>query len=135
MSSQNYLLYKSISAVGLTFALSKIWLKEENFYNNLEISTASVAGLLAGNYIGAYVGSAIGGSAQIDGASEATILQRAIEIGSSAGVGYAVNRFLLNNRDYNATTMARKIGVLALADVGSEFITDFLLGQPLTYLS
>ncbi len=133
MSSSNYILYKGASAVAITFALSKYWLGEQDLYNNLEISWGSVAGLIVGNYVGSYAWTIIG-SSQIDGVNESTILERVIEIGAGTGAGYLVNRFVLGNSDWNASSVSRKLPVLALSDIGSEYVAEYLTSQPLSYL-
>jgi hypothetical protein len=61
-------------------------------------------------------------------------MQRVAEVGFGTGIGFAVNKFVFKNSSYREN-MTNKLGVLVAADIGGEYITDFLAGRPLSITS
>ena len=51
---------------------------------------------------------------------------RILEIACVSGTAYATNRFLLRN-EYNLNELGWRLGAIAVADVLSEFISEFVL--------
>jgi hypothetical protein len=62
------------------------------------------------------------------------LMQRVAEVGFGTGIGFAVNKFVFKNTGYREN-MINKLGVLAAADIGGEYITDYLAGRPLSITS
>ena len=62
-----------------------------------------------------------------------TVQERILEIGLSIGVGYGLNKYILNN-DGAQHDIIKKVGAIVAADVIAEYFTDFLSARPLSYL-
>ena len=63
-----------------------------------------------------------------------TLVDRIAEVGSSTGVAYALNRYVLNNDPYNNELMTR-VAIIAVSDVAGTYIVEYLNGKPLQYLT
>lgn len=68
------------------------------------------------------------------GMSARTLELRLLEIGGAVGVGFALNRFVLNNDPY-AFIQPNKLFVLAASEVAGELITDFISGRKIDYFA
>jgi hypothetical protein len=62
------------------------------------------------------------------------LMQRVAEVGFGTGIGFALNKFVFKNSGYREN-MTNKLGVFVAADIGGEYITDFLAGRPLSITS
>jgi hypothetical protein len=60
-----------------------------------------------------------------------TLEMRILEVGGAVGVGFALNRYVLNNDPFINIQM-NKLFVLAGADFLAEYIDDYMNGRPLS---
>jgi len=61
-----------------------------------------------------------------------TLELRLLEVGGAVAVGFAINKYVLNNDPYiNIET--NKLLLLAGADFAAEYIDDYIAGRPLSF--
>ena len=125
--------FKIIATAGSAAAIDMFIFGESNI-NNTGVIAVSAAG-------GAWIGSMVGTS--LPDLSESLpvflgngkgLMQRAIEIGSGVGAGYAINKFVLKSGGYREN-MTNKLITFAAADVIGEYASDFINNRPLSILS
>jgi hypothetical protein len=63
-----------------------------------------------------------------------TLTERIIEIGSSSGVAYVLNRYVINNDPYNGELMMR-LGIIAVSDAVGTYAVEYFNGKPLEFLT
>jgi hypothetical protein len=106
------------------------------------VAAGCILGNIAGTFTAASMGSTVsaGSNTFADpifgyNYSGTTILQRAIEIGTASATAYTINRFALQN-DWARDNMflAKKIGVIALSEVLSDYSMDYLQLRPISFL-
>jgi len=61
-----------------------------------------------------------------------TLELRLLEVASATGVGFAINKFVLNNDPF-INIQYNRIAVLAGADFVAEYIDDYMAGRALSY--
>ena len=127
-------LVKTGIAVGIAALLDKYVMGVDDLQRNLIFGSVSAGSLFAGTFASQLVAPAVSISGGNSLFQNKTIAERAVELSVGSAVGYAVNRYALNN-DYNPSEMTKRIGCLALTDLTSEYISDYIFGQPLDYLS
>jgi len=134
-SNSNYLLYKGGSGFLIAYLLNMYVNKEGDTQRNLYFAGSSAAGLIAGSFVGDIVGNSLGSLIpSVSGVeSGTTLLERIVEIGTSSATGFFFNKYVVKN-DFNSSRFMSNLGVIAATDVLSEYVTDYLLNQPLNYL-
>jgi hypothetical protein len=61
-----------------------------------------------------------------------TLELRLLELGGAVGLGFVINKFILNNDPYLSIRM-NKIALLAGADFAAEYIDDYMAGRALSF--
>ena len=61
-----------------------------------------------------------------------TLELRLLEIGGAVGVGFVLNRYVLNN-DPTVYPDPKKLALIAGADFVAEYIDDYIAGRPLSF--
>jgi hypothetical protein len=131
-SSSDYMI-KPLATAGLVVALDQMVLNENNINNSIIFGVSAAAGVYAGMMIG-YAIPDMSSSLPVFLGNGKGLIQRVAEVGFGAGAGYGINKFVFKNNRYK-DNMTNRLGVLAAADIGGEYITDFIQGRPLSILS
>ena len=121
----------SASVVKPVIAASTILLIDRFYFKNNDLrSNLYFAGSVAA---GTFVSSSIAESTKgmmptntMVGSLKKNLESRVIEIACVSGVSYAANRFLLKN-EYNSRDMYQRLGAIALGDLVSEAVSEFVL--------
>ena len=61
-----------------------------------------------------------------------TLELRLLELGGAVGLGFVINKFILNNDPYLSIRM-NKLALLAGADFAAEYIDDYMAGRALSF--
>ena len=121
---------KPLVAGGVAVALDMFYLGEQNTMKSATFGASVAAGTFVGGMLGNYAPDidlpVLGNGKGLE--------QRILEIGAGAGVGYGFNKYVLKNSSYREE-MIQKIGVIVVADLASELVSDFLAGRPLSIFS
>ena len=133
VSSSDYMI-KPLATAGLVVALDQMVLNESNLNNSIIFGVSAAAGVYAGMMIG-YAIPDMSATLPVFLGNGKGLIQRVAEVGFGAGIGYGVNKFVFKNSGGYRENMYNKIGVLVAADIGGEYITDFIQGRPLSILS
>ena len=122
--SENTLL-KPIVMGATVVALDKFVMKNQNMNESLYFGLAGAVGAYGGAMVAKAMPLPLPSGEYFDGK---TLEMRIAEIGVGAGVGYALNKFVLKN-DFNKQNMLNKLGILAGADFIAEYLTDYIQGR------
>ena len=122
--SENTLL-KPIVMGATVVALDKFVMKNENMNESLYFGLAGAVGVYGGTMVAKAMPLPLPSGEYFDGK---TLEMRIAEIGVGAGVGYALNKFVLKN-DFNKQNMLNKLGILAGADFIAEYAVDYIQGR------
>lgn len=133
VSSSDYMI-KPLATAGLVVALDQMVLNESNLNNSIIFGVSAAAGVYAGMMIGSAIPD-MSATLPVFLGNGKGLIQRVAEVGFGAGAGYGVNKFVFKNSGGYRENMYNKIGVLVAADIGGEYITDFIQGRPLSILS
>jgi hypothetical protein len=120
---------KGVSSVVIATALDKYFLGVGDLQSNLMFGASVGAGITVGSMIGEQFPSAIADTTYYNGK---TIAQRSFELIFGAGTAYGV--FTASGRDVYGDVYKR-IGVVVATDFISEYVTDYIVGNQLSYLS
>ena len=131
-TSSDYMI-KPLATAGLVVALDHFFLNESNINNSIIFAASAGAGVYAGMMVGSSLPD-MSDSLPVFLGNGKGLMQRVAEVGFGTGVGFAVNKFVFKNSGYREN-MTNKLGVLVAADIGGEYITDFLAGRPLSITS
>jgi hypothetical protein len=131
-TSSDYMI-KPLATAGLVVALDQFFLNESNINNSIIFAASAGAGVYAGMMIGSSLPD-MSESLPVFLGNGKGLMQRVAEVGFGTGIGFAVNKFVFKNSGYREN-MTNKLGVLVAADIGGEYITDFLAGRPLSITS
>ena len=126
--------YFKIIATGASAAAIDMFIFAENNINNTGVIAVSAAG---GAFIGGMVGTSLpdlSSSLPVFLGNGKGLMQRAIEIGSGVGAGYAINKFVLKSGGYREN-MTNKLITFAAADIIGEYASDYINNRPLSILS
>ena len=63
-----------------------------------------------------------------------TLVTRIAEVGSNAGLTFAVNKYLLRNDNY-AGEMGKRLAVIMASDVIGTYVDEYMHSQPLQFLT
>ena len=133
VSSSDYMI-KPLATAGLVVALDQMVLNESNLNNSIIFGVSAAAGVYAGMMIGSAIPD-MSATLPVFLGNGKGLIQRVAEVGFGAGAGYGVNKFVFKNSGGYRENMYNKIGILVAADIGGEYITDFIQGRPLSILS
>jgi len=133
VSTSSDFMIKPLATAGLVVALDQFFLNESNINNSIIFAASAGAGVYAGMMVGSSLPD-LSESLPVFLGNGKGLMQRVAEVGFGTGVGFAVNKFVFKNSGYREN-MTNKLGVLVAADIGGEYITDFLAGRPLSITS
>ena len=132
-TSSDYMI-KPLATAGLVVALDQMVLNENNINNSIIFGVSAAAGVYAGMMIGSAIPD-MSATLPVFLGNGKGLIQRVAEVGFGAGAGYGINTFEFKNSSGYRENMYNKIGVLVAADIGGEYITDFIQRRPLSILS
>lgn len=102
------------------------------YTSTAKASVGTVVGIVGGQIISSSIPAII---PSVKGVKDGkTLMERIVEIGSGAVDGYAVKKYVFNN-DFNPNDMPKRLLLIAGTDLLSEYITEYVNGQPLSYFS
>jgi len=119
---------KGASSVIIAGVLDRTVLGITDMTSNAYFGASVGAGILVGNMIGSTVPSIMQDTAYYNGK---TIAQRSFEVIGGTGASYA----LIKMTTPNYGDFYKRIGVVVATDFISEYLTDYLIGNQLSYLS
>ena len=119
---------KGASSAIIAGVLDRTVLGINNMTNNAYFGASVGAGILVGNMIGSTVPSIMQDTAYYNGK---TIAQRSFEVIGGTGLSYA----LIQMTTPNYGDFYKRTRVVVATDYISEYITDYLIGNQLSYLS
>ena len=130
-SSSDYMI-KPLATAAIVVGLDQMVLNESNINNSIIFGVSAAAGVYGGMMIG-YAIPDMSSSLPVFLGNGKGLIQRVAEVGFGTGIGFAVNKFVFKNSGYREN-MTNKLGVLVAADIGGEYITDFIQGRPLSIM-
>ena len=130
-ASSDYMI-KPLATAAIVFGLDQMVLNESNINNSIIFGVSAAAGVYGGMMIG-YAIPDMSSSLPVFLGNGKGLIQRVAEVGFGTGIGFAVNKFVFKNSGYREN-MTNKLGVLVAADIGGEYITDFIQGRPLSIM-
>ena len=130
-SSSDYMI-KPLATAAIVVGLDQMVLNESNINNSIIFGVSAAAGVYGGMMIG-YAIPDMSSSLPVFLGNGKGLIQRVAEVGFGTGIGFTVNKFVFKNSGYREN-MTNKLGVLVAADIGGEYITDFIQGRPLSII-
>ena len=129
MSSSDFI--KPIAMAGCVIAGDKFILGETDMNSSLYLGVAGAAGVYAAKLAAPMLPfeTFLPDGSYTDGT---TLELRLLEVAGSVGVGFAINKFVLNNDPF-INVQYKKLALLAGADFVSEYIDDYISGRPLSF--
>jgi hypothetical protein len=137
MSSTTNLICKPLVVAGL-IAVSEKYVFGVNDMSSTGMYAAAVgASVLASGVLGKMViGDVDNLSSGSDMYNMKTVSQRVVELSMGVGASYALNTYVIKNTfDFSNRETLKRIGVLIAAEIGGEFICDYINGRQLSYLA
>ena len=129
--SDSSILLKPIITAGIVVALDQYVMKTRNINESFYFGAAAAVGTYAGGMVAKAMPIDIGSGSYFD---SKTVEMRVAEVAIGAGSGYAINRFVLKN-EYNKNDLIMKLGIIAGSDFVAEYLTDYLAGRKLSFLT
>jgi hypothetical protein len=115
---------------------------EQDMMSNVKFGAVVGVSTIAGDAVGAYLGDSLGNTASSGAGSDGTffsvsgttVLQRAMEIGVSSGVAYAINKYALKNDVDFTKSMYMKLAIIGSSQWAADYVMDYIQVRPLSYL-
>ena len=127
----SYAMVKAGTAIPIASVLDRQLMGVYSVESNLMFGCITGASLYAGTFVANMIPVNISeGNSFVSGK---TLVERVIEISAGSVIAYTMNRGLGN--DTSPADMTRRLGILVLTDVASSYAADYIVGQPLTYLT
>jgi hypothetical protein len=129
MSNTNFI--KPLAMAGVVIAGDKYILGEQNMMRSVYFGAAGAVGVFSAQLVAPMVPfeKFLPNGSFTDAK---TLELRLLEIGGAVGVGFALNRYILNNDPF-INIQYNRIAVLAGADFVAEYIDDYMAGRALSY--
>jgi hypothetical protein len=127
----NTSLIKPIAMAGCVIAGDKYILGETNLMRSAYFGVSGAAGV----YLAQLVAPMVPLEKYLPSGSftdSKTLELRLLEVGGGSLVGFALNRYILQN-DPNYSIRVNKLAILAGADFVAEYIDDYMAGRPLSF--
>ena len=128
MSSSDFIV-KPISTGVTAYLLDVFVLKETNTTKSISLGVSAAAGVTIGGMVGGLVPPINFNNTSFFGNGKG-LSSRITEIGAGAASSYIINNYAMKNVGYR-DTMYNTIGVIVVADLVGEYISDFIAGRPL----
>ena len=129
MSNSDFI--KPMAMVGCVIAGDKFILGETDMNSSLYLGVSGAAGVYAAKLVAPLIPFE---SMLPDGSfTDARTLElRLLEVGGAVGVGFVINKYVLNNDPF-INIQYKKLALLAGADFVAEYIDDYIAGRPLSF--
>jgi hypothetical protein len=129
MSNSDFI--KPIAMVACVVAGDKFILGETDMNSSLYLGVSGAAGVYAAKLVAPLIPfeSMLPDGSFTDGR---TLELRLLEVGGAVAVGFAINKYVLNNDPY-INIQTNKLLLLAGADFAAEYIDDYIAGRPLSF--
>ena len=128
MSSNPFM--KPLITGGLVVAGDKFIFNEPDLSRSLYFGGATAVGV----YGASLVANSLPNLGKVGFVDGKTLELRLAEIGLASGLGYGLNRYVLNN-DFQYSQMMNKLALIAGADFVGEYLTDYLENRPLSFFA
>ena len=130
MSSSNSDFIVKPMATGVTAYLLDVFvLKETNTSKSISLGVSAAAGVTIGGMVGGLTPPINFNNTSFFGNGKG-LSARITEIGAGTASSYIINNYVMKNVGYR-DTMYNTIGVIVVADLVGEYISDFIAGRPL----
>jgi hypothetical protein len=128
---KNPLYVKPVATGAIAAAMDKYVLMQPDMKKSLyfggAVAVGSVAATLAAPMVPNVIPIDMGDS--IDGK---TLSGRVMEVALATGSSWAVNKYLLKN-EVSREDWTKRVGVIAASSFLGEYVSDYLVGEPLSY--
>jgi hypothetical protein len=132
--------YKGIAGTVFAGVLDRYWTGEQNLNSNAMFAASTGVGLWAASMVASPVGAMAAGMVPAmpgSGLDVPVLATRLAEVGGGLGVSWAINKYGFGN-DFSQgrpSDLTRRLAITAIADVASEYLTDYMYGDDLAYFS
>ena len=135
LSIGQMLFTKPVVAGAIAGALDHYVLQNSDIKSNAVFGASVGAGTFLADTFAGSLGSSVGSNLFGDSTlyNGSTLTQRVIEIAGGSVGSYVANRFLLKN-DYVYSQVYQKIGVVAVSQIASIYLIEYMGGRTLSYL-
>ena len=130
-TSSDYMI-KPLASAGFAVAIDQMILGETDLNKSLIFGASAGVGVYGGMMVASYIPDLSESVPAILGNGKG-LVQRVAEVGFGSGAGYAINKYVLKNSSYREN-MTNKLIALVAADIGGEYVSDFMAGRPLSFL-
>jgi hypothetical protein len=129
MSNSDFI--KPMAMVACVVAGNKYILGETDMNSSLYLGVSGAAGVYAAKLVAPLIPfeTFLPDGSYTDGT---TLELRLLEVGGAVAVGFAINKYVLNNDPY-INIQTNKLLLLAGADFAAEYIDDYISGRPLSF--
>lgn len=124
MNSSKSSMIKPLAGAGVAYAVQKFYLNKDQT-QAMYFGASVGAGMYVAEMVSPMLKPALGATA-------GSLVEKVVELGSSAGSAYALNKYVLKNESYR-DNMMNDLGTIVVANVASEFIDDFFSNRQLDY--
>ena len=122
---------KTLIATGVAFSIDKFVFMQPDSKKSLVMAVSTSSGILAAAMLSPYLPDLSSMSSSLYNGN--TIENRVLSIALGTGIGYGVHTFIIKNEGGQVNVL-NKIMLIAATDFISEYATDYLTTQPLSYL-
>lgn len=119
-------LSKPVAAAAVAYGLDTMYFGTPS-NRAIPFAAATAAGIYVGSILGHYVPDFSFGLL----ANGKSIEQRVMEVAVGGGAAYAINKFYLNN-ELSKKDMMKRLGAIVVADIASQYFSDYMEGKPLS---
>lgn len=129
------LMFKPVLAGVYASLIDKYYLQEPDTTRSLYFGGCVAVGIYSSEYLSPMV-NLIGNipSLNVQLYNSKTLAQRITEVGTSTAVTFTLNRYILQNDIYKNEILTR-VAIIAVADILSEYTSDYFNGRSLSYLT
>ena len=106
-------------------AMDRLVMKNDDMQGNMYFGAATAAGIFGVSWVEPLVSNAFPTKTPI-GLVGKVLEARILEIACGSAAVYALNRFVIKN-DYNPRNFMYKVGIIAVADVAGESLSEILI--------
>jgi hypothetical protein len=126
---QSPFLIKAVSSAVIAGTFDRFVLGIDDTKQNAIFGGSVAAGIVVGSMIGYQVPSIISDTTYYNGK---TIAQRSFEVIFGVGTSYAL---YVSTNEVHYDDLYKRVGVVVATDFIAEYITDYFIGNPLSYLA
>ncbi len=126
---------KPMVAGAVAVLLDRNVIGESDMTRNAYFGAAVAVGIYASQFVTPLADMLPGLPSLNDGIYEAkTLTKRIVEVSSGSASAYFLNKYVLMN-DTHPNELMYRIGIVAASDFIGEYVSDYMSGNPLAYLT